>query len=498
MLEFPSPRNNWRLDIVSILAVLGESNVKVNGHLITAQWTCLLPRLMPAPQGLLAEKHMKRMPLEDDVLRCGLYVGELTIKWDDDTLSEEDRRSPAIASRLLSAISIIAMISSMVSLGLLIWAALTSDGVAVLGIIVMSFAAPVLCAGSRYHLRIPARAGGVTPPENVVFRTRDGAFTVVHCNEDIARLLCFSPEAPAYTMDVYTNRLSRDVVGGLMSIVSISLFGNCSWTMQVAYAFLNVSYWVAAILPERHSWRFDTLIITTQERIRKASFTAAFWVAMNRSRTTSWVKASRAIPDTRVWDGWLQEAGRNINESPDAWDSHDAFGRLLRANMEKCMNVVGDDAVHDAMTMSRGPVWNLNNKIDLHTVGIHVGFPAANKVALQSLVTVQSSSTRNALVLQSHISATMDDLGLMENVLKPEVEQFLECRHTGQSVDSNAATKSSLLGNDIAAQGLMTLLSSGGIDHLPFQKLEVKVMDDVSDMRAKQAYESFDAAQTAF
>ena len=35
MLEFPTPRNDWRLDIVSILAVLGESNVKLNAHLIT-------------------------------------------------------------------------------------------------------------------------------------------------------------------------------------------------------------------------------------------------------------------------------------------------------------------------------------------------------------------------------------------------------------------------------------------------------------------------------
>lgn len=56
MLDFPSPRNDWTLDIVSILTVLGESNVKVNAHLITAHWTCLLPRLMPAPQGLPAEK----------------------------------------------------------------------------------------------------------------------------------------------------------------------------------------------------------------------------------------------------------------------------------------------------------------------------------------------------------------------------------------------------------------------------------------------------------
>src|SRR5271163_531708 len=36
MLHFSSNRSDWRLDAVSILAILGESNIKLNSHLITS------------------------------------------------------------------------------------------------------------------------------------------------------------------------------------------------------------------------------------------------------------------------------------------------------------------------------------------------------------------------------------------------------------------------------------------------------------------------------
>lgn len=45
MLQFSSDRTDWRLDVVSILAILGESNIKLNAHLITSTRLCYLPRL---------------------------------------------------------------------------------------------------------------------------------------------------------------------------------------------------------------------------------------------------------------------------------------------------------------------------------------------------------------------------------------------------------------------------------------------------------------------
>ncbi|KAL9018204.1 MAG: hypothetical protein Q9185_004477 [Variospora sp. 1 TL-2023] len=40
MFDFPSSRNEWRLDIVSILAVLGESNIKIHAQAISASRLC--------------------------------------------------------------------------------------------------------------------------------------------------------------------------------------------------------------------------------------------------------------------------------------------------------------------------------------------------------------------------------------------------------------------------------------------------------------------------
>jgi len=77
MLNFPpKPRDTWRLDVVSILAVLGENNIKLNAPLITLSWTCLLPRLVPAPQGLLAER-IKTLPYEEGVKVVGTFSGNL-------------------------------------------------------------------------------------------------------------------------------------------------------------------------------------------------------------------------------------------------------------------------------------------------------------------------------------------------------------------------------------------------------------------------------------
>ncbi|KAK4629424.1 hypothetical protein CLAFUW4_08152 [Fulvia fulva] len=308
---------------------------------------------------------MKRMPLEDDVLTCvstdsvneragpdyfatilhgtGMEEGpfsvrEVTIKWKDPDRGEEDRSTPAIKSRRLGPMSVIAVLSSLVSVSLLIWAALIRDGVAVIGIIAMSFTAPLLCAGSRYQLQFPRWSpGNEAAPGDVVFRTRDGAFTVVHCDVDIARLLYFAPEAPEYSMNLYTNRLSGGVVGGLMLIVSITLFGNCSWTMQAAlavtYALLNVAYWVSAILLERHSWRFDKLTITKEQVIKTDKSTAALWFAIHKSRSTNWVKAGRANPDTSAWNQWLKDAEQHTYQPAEMWDPARALRDLYRSEL---------------------------------------------------------------------------------------------------------------------------------------------------------------------
>ena len=63
---FPIGKNGndegWRLDIVSLLAVIGESSIESHSQALTSSWTCILPRLIPAPQVLLKPSRPNRMP----------------------------------------------------------------------------------------------------------------------------------------------------------------------------------------------------------------------------------------------------------------------------------------------------------------------------------------------------------------------------------------------------------------------------------------------------
>lgn len=52
----------FRLDIVSLLAVIGEYAMAEQAQPLTASWLCLLPRLLPAPQVLLKPTRPSRMP----------------------------------------------------------------------------------------------------------------------------------------------------------------------------------------------------------------------------------------------------------------------------------------------------------------------------------------------------------------------------------------------------------------------------------------------------
>lgn len=62
---FPKGTNDtpgWRLDIVSLLAVIGESSMAEHAQAMTSSWLCMLPRIIPAPQVLLKPTRPTRMP----------------------------------------------------------------------------------------------------------------------------------------------------------------------------------------------------------------------------------------------------------------------------------------------------------------------------------------------------------------------------------------------------------------------------------------------------
>jgi len=64
----------WRLDVVTLLAVIGESAMAEHSQTITASFLCLLPRILPAPQALLKPSRPPRMP-ETPAKMAGVYSG---------------------------------------------------------------------------------------------------------------------------------------------------------------------------------------------------------------------------------------------------------------------------------------------------------------------------------------------------------------------------------------------------------------------------------------
>ncbi|KAI0401136.1 hypothetical protein F4802DRAFT_619161 [Xylaria palmicola] len=64
----------WRLDVVTLLAVIGESSIAEHAQIITASVLCLLPRIIPAPQALLKPSRPQRLP-ETTARMTGVYSG---------------------------------------------------------------------------------------------------------------------------------------------------------------------------------------------------------------------------------------------------------------------------------------------------------------------------------------------------------------------------------------------------------------------------------------
>ncbi|KAI2610085.1 uncharacterized protein GGS25DRAFT_487377 [Hypoxylon fragiforme] len=64
----------WRLDVVTLLAVIGESSVAEHAQTITASIFCLFPRIVPAPQAFLKPSRPLRLP-ETTAKMTGVYSG---------------------------------------------------------------------------------------------------------------------------------------------------------------------------------------------------------------------------------------------------------------------------------------------------------------------------------------------------------------------------------------------------------------------------------------
>ncbi|PNS20935.1 hypothetical protein CAC42_2866 [Sphaceloma murrayae] len=315
---FPAGRDDqsgWRLDIVSLLAVIGESTVSEHAQTITASWLCVLPRLIPAPQALLKSSRPKRLPPTPGVTVVGAFSGskvdelnfaanlihdvsgakkhsfqEFTIRYRYDESGRTQTRleklndvekaqgsrnngrlhgllserglhetRDRLEARDLSPLNMLTVVSFLISVGLLVWAIILRDGVAALAITTLSLASSATGFALKWKPELAKRTSPNqdVPKGDVVLKLRDAAFVVVHCDENITREIYIGSDSVKY---YFGSKASKAVtgLGTLFLMVGVILLGNCTWTMQAAIAsaflVLNGTYWMIALLPLKLFW----------------------------------------------------------------------------------------------------------------------------------------------------------------------------------------------------------------------------------------------------
>jgi hypothetical protein len=210
VLEFPNSHNDWKLDAVGLLAVIGETTTETCVEPMTASYLCLLPRLIPAPQALIRPN--RRLALSGvNATVTAIYQGIVkrqlsytanqlcpianlapfsvrvlcikhrrdpsTITRGSDVVNIERglpppvrRRTtflsdvrdtvihsyayvqPVMVAKNISPHNILSVASCLLTMGLLVWAIIIRDGPATLAIILLAITTILFCAASLWRL----------------------------------------------------------------------------------------------------------------------------------------------------------------------------------------------------------------------------------------------------------------------------------------------------------------------------------------------------------
>ncbi|KAJ4345057.1 hypothetical protein N0V95_005966 [Ascochyta clinopodiicola] len=309
IIDLPSARSSWNLDAVSIIAVLGEHNIFLTSQNICLSWLCFLPRLIPAPQGLLSVR--PKVLLSDDEIGGGVRG----------LYSKNQRAHLGHFAMLLHG---------------------SGDGT---GKHLKAFTVRQLKIQStserpvvearllrrKWSFALPRRKTGSAPRGDVIWCTNHGSITMVECKEDIALALYFASERPVYLVSSYTGQGLSGVVGGLTLVASIVLFGNATWTIKAAllatYTALNIVYWLVTLCPPQWTWRFNVEVEETP--YENMTFTTALWTAIRLSKNVKWVLDSDLVPRSPVWEEWLRMADEKAKAEENDWDAQKALSKLL-------------------------------------------------------------------------------------------------------------------------------------------------------------------------
>ena len=289
-----------------------------------------------------------------------------------------DKPKPKIPAQTFSPLNVLSVTSCILTFALFIAAVVIKDGTACLALGTISLASSVVGYASWWSPALqPRHSRSKVPPGDIIIRTREGAFLLVKCKEDVARELYVGTEECIYHVGIQRYRILVGL-GTFLLMVSVVLLGNCGFAMQAAigasYIILNGAFWAASLIPKDKFWYLSLYVVQdiTPEDARGAhlkqddsldgrpSFTRTLWYAIRETRKIGWVKKSGAAPRTPQWDAWLQLALENSEQD----------NRLWTAVAKK------EDVVGQSDSISQAKVAKEKDTAEQHAPAVEIQLPA--------------------------------------------------------------------------------------------------------------------------
>ncbi|KAG6034543.1 hypothetical protein E4U41_006503 [Claviceps citrina] len=281
---------------------------------------------------------------------------------------------PAVPAKLFSPVHILSIFSCLLSIAIVSTAVIRHDGVAILAISLISLATTVVGYASFWRpILMKRKHTNEVPRGDVLIRTREGAFVLVRCSEEVARELYSGTEECEYYVSGNTYRALM-ALGTMLLMVSVVLLGNCTWELKVfigtSYIVLNGLYWGLGTIPRSYFWdlsRYEwddvtprdavsahAVTLVTDQREGHPSFTRTLWYAIRETKLTGWVERSGAAPSTEQWRKWLLEAEEAAQRNDRTWPAVQRKDDILK---EKLRNghVLDRAAQHAPVSEIRPP-----------------------------------------------------------------------------------------------------------------------------------------------
>ncbi|KAF2237969.1 hypothetical protein EV356DRAFT_529466 [Viridothelium virens] len=345
--------DNFQLDIVGFLAILGEGSVLANAQVATLSRLIYIPRLLPAPHAFLRPTRPSKLaPSDADV--AGVYSGNhkrhvnhlAHVLLDGDSMAAYEvqcveikkiSNAPPVKAKTRGPLTVVLLLGCAFSIGLLALSIVKKDGMSLLATGLLSILSSIIGIGNKWTLQLVSRkVSGGAPQGDVVIRYPKGGFHVVKCSEEVARELYFAPEEIQYRVDQPAVYRLISLVGTVLLMFGVIALSNATVALQIAWAaayiLLNAAYWTVAALPQRVHWELGSFKVEKQrleggEAVEKnATFTEALWKVIVFTKSTKWVALGNTAPQTQAWKHWLEEAEAMAVDAGVYCEDMDAFG----------------------------------------------------------------------------------------------------------------------------------------------------------------------------